>query len=278
MKIRMNPASPKYSYVQTDHGQMHLRIWGDQKGINIVCLHPMPYSGSYYDTFCQQLVSSTAYSAVALDFIGYGRSAMIDSPISIKEHAQASAACLEELISSGIISDDISLMGFHTGSAVANEIAIVYPEIVRQVIFVTYPYFEKSQRAELLRTLNKDSIGKDLNSLQESWDFTISKRPQGIPFNRAFSNFIEQLQNADRNWFGFDSMFNYPSEKRLPLIEHPVLVINDNSSLTEATIQANEMIKNSVYEELTDAQGGVFELNVDQIIKHVCTFLQSQCN
>jgi len=73
-------------------------------------------------------------------------------------------------------------------------------------------------------------------------------------------------------------MFNYPSEKRLPLIEHPVLVINDNSSLTEATIQANEMIKNSVYEELTDAQGGVFELNVDQIIKHVCTFLQSQCN
>ena len=68
-------------------------------------------------------------------------------------------------------------------------------------------------------------------------------------------------------------MFNYPSEERLPLLQHETLIINDVSSLTEPTKVANSLVKNSKYFELKNVKGGIFELNTDQIIDHVDAFI-----
>ena len=56
----------------------------------------------------------------------------------------------------------------------------------------------------------------------------------------------------------------------------PALIINDQSSLTKATKTASELISDMNYIELDDTQGGIFELNIDQIAKHVITFLNQQ--
>ena len=108
------------------------------------------------------------------------------------------------------------------------------------------------------------------------WEFTIENRAEGVALERAMSNFLDQLQNLDRGWFGFHAMFNYISEERLPHLKLPTLVINDQSSLTKATKAASELISDMNYIELDDTQGGIFELNIDQIAKHVITFLNQQ--
>ena len=128
----------------------------------------------------------------------------------------------------------------------------------------------------MLSSLSTTPLNDDLESLRSMWEFTIENRAEGIDLERAMSNFLDQLQNLDKGWFGFHAMFNYISEERLPNLKLPTLVINDQSSLTKATKAASELISDMNYIELNDTQGGIFELNIDQIAAHVISFLNQQ--
>ena len=264
----------KNFYIDTSLGQIHGRTYGVSNK-TIICLHPMPYSGGYYDTFCNDLVSKTDFAAISLDMLGYGQSSKIEETISIEDYAINVIEVIKSLKKSGELSGDIVLLGFHTGSAIANEIAIHEPELISQVIFVTYPFFDAAKRAELLESQTKGSIDESIDCLKGMWEFTITNRSEGISIERAYENFIDQVKNMPVSWYGFYSMFNYPSEERLPLLQHAPLIINDVSSLTEPTKIAMGLVQGSEYVELEDVAGGIFELNTEQIIRHVSRYLSA---
>ena len=264
----------KNFYIETKLGQVHGRRYGESNQ-TIICLHPMPYSGGYYDTFCTDLISQTNIAAISLDMLGYGLSSKIEEPISIEDYALNVIEVIKSLKASKELSGDITLLGFHTGSAIANEIAIHEPQLIDKVIFVTYPFFDIDKRAELLGSQTKGSIDESIDCLKGMWEFTINNRSEGISIERAYENFIDQVKNMPVSWYGFYSMFNYPSEERLPLLQHVPLIINDDSSLTEPTKIAMSLVKDSEYVELADVKGGIFELNTDQIISHVSGYLGS---
>jgi pimeloyl-ACP methyl ester carboxylesterase len=270
----MSANTPKFLYVNTSVGQIHARVY-ENKGPTLVCLHPMPYSGVYYDSFCKHLTKETHFSAVSLDMVGYGRSETINAPITIQDYAQSSTEAIQALISTSTISNTVSLLGFHTGSAIANEIGIAHPDLINNIVFVTYPFFDTDKREELLGSLSTSNIDDNLESLSSMWDFTVANRAEGVPFDRALWNFSDQLQNIHNGWFGFHAMFNYVSEERLPLLTQPTLIINDDSSLTDPTKTASEFIQNKTYTELKNTSGGIFELNIDQIVEQVRTFLST---
>ena len=271
----MTANSPKLIYVDTSRGQMHVRLY-ENRGPALICLHPMPYSGGYYDSFCKHLIKESNCSAVSIDMIGYGRSEKIKEPISIHDYATSSIEVIKTLINDDRISNTANLLGFHTGSAIANEIGILEPDLINKIIFVTYPFFNQEKREEMLSSLSTTPLNDDLESLRSMWEFTIENRAEGVDLERAMSNFLDQLQNLDKGWFGFHAMFNYISEERLPLLKLPTLVVNDHSSLTKVTKAASELISDMNYIELNDTQGGIFELNIDQIAAHVISFLNEQ--
>ena len=233
----------------------------------------MPYSGGYYDTFCNDLISQTNIAAISPDMLGYGQSSKIKETISIEDYAFNVIEVIKSLKDSSELSGDITLLGFHTGSAIANEIAIIEPELINKVIFVTYPFFDAAKRAELLSSQTKGAIDESIDCLKGMWEFTITNRSEGISIDRAYENFIDQVKNMSVSWYGFYSMFNYPSEERLPLLQHVPLIINDTSSLTEPTKIAMALVHSSEYVELEDVKGGIFELNTNQIIEHVSRYL-----
>ena len=268
----MSVNSPKFLYVDTSMGQMHGRLYSG-KSATLICLHPMPYSGDYYDTFCKDFTKQTHLSVLSLDMLGYGHSAKISHPVTIQDYATSTAEVIQSLLDTDEIPNNITLLGFHTGSAIANEIGIAHPDLVNNIVFVTYPFFNTEKREELLTSLSKSNVDDNLESLRSMWDFTVSNRAEGVPFARALSNFIDQLQNIDNGWFGFHAMFNYASEERLPLLTKPTLIINDDSSLTEPTKNASDLLQNKTYVELKNTCGGIFELNTDQLVEHVQTFL-----
>ena len=265
---------PRFFYVDTSMGQMHGRLFPN-RGATIVCFHPMPYSSGYYQTFCNNLIETTDFSVVSLDMMGYGQSSMIDDPITIQDYAQTSAEAIEVLIRNNDIDPNINLLGFHSGSAIANEMTIIEPNLMNKAIFVTYPFFDAEKRKEMVASLSKSSLDDNLESLSSMWEFTVSNRAEGVPLERALSNFRDQLQSIENGWFGFHSMFTYPSEERLPLSKVSTLVLNDQSSLTEPTSQAYKMLKNAHYKELEKTRGAIFELNTDQIIHHIEPFILS---
>ncbi len=270
--ISVTADSPELIYVDTSLGQMHVRLY-ENKGPTLICLHPMPYSGGYYDSFCKHLTKESNCSAVSIDMIGYGRSEKIKEPISIHDYATSSIEVIKTLINDDRISKRVNLLGFHTGSAIANEIGILESNLINKIIFVTYPYFNQEKRQEMLSSLSTTPLNEDLESLRSMWEFTIENRAEGVTLEKAMSNFLDQLQNLDKGWFGFHAMFNYISEERLPHLKLPTLVINDQSSLTKATKAASDLISEMNYIELEGTQGGIFELNIDQITAHVISFL-----
>ena len=236
----------------------------------------MPYSGGYYDSFCKHLTKESNFSAVSIDMIGYGRSEKIREPIGINDYATSSIEVIKTLINDNHISNTPNLLGFHTGSAIANEIGILESDLINKIIFVTYPFFNQEKREEMLSSLSKAPLNDDLESLRSMWKFTIENRAEGVALEKAMSNFLDQLQNLDKGWFGFHAMFNYISEERLPHLKVPTLIINDQSSLTKATKAASDLISHVTYFELEGTQGGIFELNIDQIATHVISFLNQK--
>ena len=151
----------------------------------------------------------------------------------------------------------------------------IEPKLMNKVIFVTYPFFDAIKRKEMITSLSKTSLDDNLESLRSMWEFTVSDRAEGVPLDRALSNFRDQLQSIENGWFGFHSMFHYPSEERLPLSKVSSLVLNDQSSLTEPTSQAYKILTNAQYKELEKTKGAIFELNTDQIIHHIESFILS---
>ena len=99
----------KNFYIETKLGQVHGRRYGESNK-TIICLHPMPYSGGYYDTFCTDLISQTNIAAISLDMLGYGLSSKIEEPISIEDYALNVIEVIKSLKASKELSGDITCL------------------------------------------------------------------------------------------------------------------------------------------------------------------------
>ncbi len=258
-------------YADTRLGQMHLRIWpgpADALAPPVICLHPVPYSGAYYDAFASLL--SQRLSVVAVDMLGYGSSAKLSAPVSIAEHAAAVADALQ---TQGI--GQYVPLGFHTGSAIAVELALARAKRVPKLVCITYPLLDAEERKDQLASLGRVSqAGEQLDSLRRRWRFTVTNRAAGVPLDAAMTNFIEELRAGDDAWFGFQSMFEYPSEERLPKLKQPALVINVEGSLKAVTQAAAELISEARYVEFPSMNKGIFELHTRQLASAVSGFVE----
>jgi len=262
---------PRKTYADTRLGQMHLRLWpgpADAGGPPVVCLHPVPYSGAYFDHFATEL--SQRLSVVAVDLMGYGGSAPLDKPMPIAEHAAAVADALQ---AQGIAR--YVPLGFHTGSAVGVELALGRPRRVSRLVCITFPLLSPEERADQLAGLGRTpQSGEQLDSLRRRWRFTVNNRAAGVPLDAAINNFIEELRAGDQAWFGFQSMFEYPSEERLPKVKQPALVINVEGSLKQPTRQAADLMPEASYVEFENMSKGIFELHAQPLASAVSAFVE----
>jgi pimeloyl-ACP methyl ester carboxylesterase len=252
---------------------MNLHLWpGPAEGSapTVVCLHPIPYSGRYFDAFALEL--SRYCSVIAPDLMGYGGSAELAEPASIEAHAAAVADALQDQGFARYVP-----LGFHTGSAVAGELAVARPKRVERLVFISYPLLSDEERAKQLQGLGRGNLsGEDLQCLNRRWRFTVNSRAAGVPLERAMVNFTEELRAGDKAWFGFHSMFSYPAEERLPKVNQPTLVLNVEGSLKEATRQAAELMPAANYSESTSMSRGIFELHAAKLAGYVNAFLEAE--
>lgn len=264
------PAAPRRAYADTRHGQMNLHLWpGPAEGSapTIVCIHPIPYSGRYFDTFAQEL--SRYCSVIAPDLPGYGSSTELPEPITIEDHAVAVADALQDQGLARYVP-----LGFHTGAAVAGELALARPKRVERVVFITYPLLDEEERAKQLHGLGRMPLsGEDLQCLNRRWRFTVNSRAAGVALDRALVNFTEELRAGDKAWFGFHSMFSYEPQARLPKIQQPVLVLNVEGSLKEATKNAAGLLPAASYNEFSTMSRGIFELHAAKLAGGIGEFL-----
>ncbi len=258
-------------YADTRLGQMHLRIWpgpADAVAPPVVCLHPVPYSGAYYDAFASLL--SQRLSVAGCGYAGlwqFGKTACAG------QHRRACRGYCRRFADTGY--RPVCPSGFHTGSAIAVELAIARAKRVPKLVCITYPLLDEEQRKDQLASLGRVSqAGEQLDSLRRRWRFTVTNRAAGVPLDAAMTNFIDELRAGDDAWFGFQSMFEYPSEERLPKLKQTALVINVEGSLKAATQAAAELIPEARYVEFPSMNKGIFELHARQLASAVSAFVE----
>lgn len=213
---------------------------------------------------------------VALDHIGYGNSAKRDTPLTTTEHAESIGDALDDLGKRITQSSDFDVMGYHSGSTFAGELALLRGGLVTKLVFVTYPYLDAEGReARLAEIADHTWLSDDLVSLEGKWTTNIGRRAKGVPLERGVANLVDDLKGGANAWHGFHAVFTYAAEDRLPLILQQTLVINTDSMLTEPTAQANSFLKNAEYHELSHMKLGIYELHADELARTISDFLDA---
>lgn len=263
---------PRLAYQDTRLGQLHLRVWAgpaQSAAPAVVCLHPVPYSGRYFDRFAADLARFT--SVVAPDLAGYGGSAPLAEPASIAEHAAAVADALQGLGLGRYVP-----LGYHTGAAVAAELALARPKKAARVVLAGYPLLSAEDREQQLQALGRGApVTEELDSLRRRWRFTVQSRAAGVPVERALVNFIDELRAGDQAWFGFQSTFEYVPEERLARLAQPVLVLDIEGSLKAATRAAAGLLRDVTVVTLPHVARGAFELHAAELARVTARFIEA---
>src|ERR1700761_725600 len=133
----------------TRFGQLHLRSH-DGKGVPLVLLHMSPRAGAMWGAFQER----TEKPARAPGRLGYGFSDAPPWALSLEQYAQATVDGLKAAGMQG----PIDLMGVHTGSIEAIEIAHQLGSQVRRVGLVGMPLFTDDEQMRQLEKYSEQPL------------------------------------------------------------------------------------------------------------------------
>ncbi len=258
----------KKTYVETGFGQIHCRITAAESNQNktILFLHPMPFSGLFYDTTTPYLNKN--HTVISPDYPGYGGSDRI-ADISIEKWADCMAETLEALN----IEHPAEIIGFHTGCLVGTELSLRHPKLVNKLLLIDAPYFDATDRADMLKNNSAPpEFTKDVTSLAGIWKMNVGSKLGKVTVNRAMENLAEHLRNGENANLGFAAAFRYDAD-RMKKITHPTLIIASKSNMYETSLAAAELISDSTLIERKDIEPPVFEVYAQQIADEILQYL-----
>ncbi len=222
------------------YGLIHLRraapATPTQK-MPLVMFHMSPNSGRIYEALVAEMGKDRI--AVAPDTPGFGESDPPAEPPLIEDYAACMGGLIDRLGLTGI-----AVMGYHTGSQTAMELARQRPDLVRKVIMVSAPLYTEEERA-LRHARNKPlEVREDGTHLTDRfaglWQFYGKEVPEQV----VARNFCESLRGGPVAWWGHRAAFTYAMAENLPQVGQPILLINPDDDLVEQTPRAVPLLAN----------------------------------
>ena len=229
-------------YVDGPDGQIHLRTAGEAGAAArppLLCFHMSPMSGRIYERFSAEMGEDRL--AVAVDTPGFGMSDTPHDMPEIADYARAMAQVIDALGLSG----PVDLMGYHTGSLIACDLARLRPNQVRRLVLVSAPLLTAEER-EAMRALYKPvSPTIDGEHLMKRWrGFVHHNLGRGYELEDVADMFPDGLLGRGKAWWGHRAAFNHRPDMGLPEVQQPVLIINPDDDLRPYTPRAKELLQN----------------------------------
>jgi pimeloyl-ACP methyl ester carboxylesterase len=205
-------------FVEVPAGTIHCAIAGT--GPSVLLLHQTPRSWDEYRDVLPLLGSG--FQAIAMDTIGFGDSSK--PPLgsdSIERWAEVTISLADAL---GI--EKLSVVGHHTGAAIAIELAAAYPDRIDAAVLSAAPLIDARFRARHSGPPRIDNVipRPDGSHLGELWRIRQPWYPPGdVDLLERF--IVDAIKAGPRAAEGHAVVARYVMETRLPLIRCPVLVI-----------------------------------------------------
>jgi pimeloyl-ACP methyl ester carboxylesterase len=256
-------------YVRGPYGEIHIRSMRNagSGGRPLMCLHPAPYSGLYFETLMPLLTKPSLI--IAPDYPGYGGSRRPEEQLEITDYAATMLS-----VAGAVKEQPIDLLGFHTGSLVALEMAAQQPETIGRIILIDVPYLAPAERESMRQSAAlPPGYTADLECLSKSFSFNISDRMNQMGFDRAFELFVEQLRPGNGSNQGFHAAFSYDIDKVFARISNAGRIIATKSGLLDGTRMAAKQLPTLEFSERLDITRSVFEESVDSIAGDINDYL-----
>jgi pimeloyl-ACP methyl ester carboxylesterase len=273
-KTTASPSAPRLrrSYFECRYGQLHVRNamptggGGFDEGTTLLCFHQSPMSGGVFDKFLE--IMGRDRPVYAPDTPGFGASDPPAAAPSVADYAGAMLDFIDQMRFR-----KIDLLGYHTGSLIAAEVALARPEIVRKLVLVAVPVLEEAERAAFKKSPWPLPVLEDGSHLLKEWQHSQQWRGPGVTLEMLAASFAEKLHNGPNAWWGANAVMNYNARERLSQIKQATLVLRPRDDLWEATQRARSILQNAQYKDLPDHGHGLFNVAAEVVAKELSEFL-----
>ena len=265
-------------YTKCRYGQLHYLKGSPANGQSIfpplVLLHQNPSSSVEYKYLVAEMAKDR--EVIAFDTPGNGMSDWPPEPQNMTGYAFAFADGIANL---GLAKNGpVDVFGYHTGTLLAAELAIIAPAKVGRVVMSGIPNRTDEQRVEHLRQIEEgpkltEDGAQVLNQLHMLWEFVVVRRQPGIPLRRAVEMFTEKAKPLDRYWWPYIGVWTYDFKGRFPLIRQPVVILQPHEPLLEYSRAAAELMATSTFVELPDLERDVFDVGIPTFARELRNYL-----
>jgi pimeloyl-ACP methyl ester carboxylesterase len=234
--MTLEPAPPRLrrAYFECRHGQLHVHNaipsgGGFDELTTLICLHASSNSGRVFLEVSRIL--ATSRSIYSPDTPGCGESDPPPGPLPVTGYAEAIGDFLDSMRFR-----QVDLLGVHSGAAVAAELAIARPRMVRRVVMIGAPALDANER----RTY------RDLSAPEGT--------PRGALWARA-------------------AVIEWDATQRLPLLEQPLLVLRPRDNFWEAGGRVTQLVAGAKVVDLPEHDKHLLEKAPDLVARQVSAFL-----
>ncbi|MGI9658653.1 MAG: alpha/beta fold hydrolase [Gaiellaceae bacterium] len=253
---------------------MHVRVYGEgPSGVDavpLVLLHLSPLSGRIFETIAPLLAAQRA--VVVPDRLGFGDSDRLVAPLEFEEYGLATLDALDAL---GV--DVFDVVGIHTGSCEAIELAVTNPDRVRRASVVALPVFTDEElaeyREEFFEPPEPSADGAHLDWVWSWWKVWQAKQP-GWDLALMHKRVVDHMDSWPNFWWTYHAVFEYPTAERLAQVRQPFLVLAPHDDLWTQTQHGRPFLPPQArFLELPHLSLEIFTLAADEIAAHIEEFL-----
>lgn len=225
-------------YVDGPEGQVHVLRSG-QPGVGsraLLCLHLSPGSGRMYEALLLEMGRDRF--ALAPDTPGYGASDPPANPPGIATYARTLLALMDHY---GL--GEVDVLGYHTGSKIAVELALLAPARVHSLVLVSAPRYTDDELAHQAQSLAAPRVlDPEGSHLVRQFRELVRWCPQGTPLALIQREFGEQQRAGQRAHWGYQAAFAFHHSDHLPQVRQPVLLLCPEDDLEIPTRRAESLL------------------------------------
>jgi pimeloyl-ACP methyl ester carboxylesterase len=242
----------------TRFGQIHLRS-NEGKGVPLVLLHMSPRSGAMWEALQQRLERPTH----APDRLGYGYSDAPPWALSLEQYAQSTVDGLKAAGMQG----QIDLLGIHTGSIEAIEIANQLGSQVRRVALVGVPLFTTEEQQRQMERYSEQPLrpATEGGHVLGAWRGGFAFRQPPYDLADVHSRFVEHVLAANPG-AAFRAASGYAVEKKLKSLKSPLIVFAPHDEIIEQTARVKPLLRpDATYIDMPDVGMDPFSLSLERM-------------
>lgn len=259
-------------YLDGPFGQIHVRIARPVRGPAdrppMLLLHQSPLSGRMFDRILPLLADRRM--VIALDTPGYGES---DRPRERPSLAQYGDAIIESVLK--LTKRPVDLVGYHTGAAIAAELAARRPRDCRRVVLISMPYFDAGRRAELIAQLGRrNPVATDGSHLPPLWTGTLGVKPPGQSLDDVARLVSEKQRVGQFGEWALLAAMETDFTPLLPKIRAPTLVMTPRDGLEDESRAAARRIPGAQVADLPAFGYGLFDAAPGGMARTLLAFLR----